>query len=80
MPWAAGPRVCPGRKFAQVEFVAVIATLFRRHRVRPVPLASETPSQAQARLRDVIEDSAIMAITLQMRRPREVALAWSPKA
>lgn len=27
VPWAHGPRICPGKKFSQVEFVAVISCL-----------------------------------------------------
>lgn len=34
--WSEGARSCPGNKFAQVEFVATIATLFRSHCVQPV--------------------------------------------
>jgi len=41
IPFSSGPRVCPGKKFAQVEFVAVIARLFRRHRCSPVLLEGE---------------------------------------
>ncbi|KAH7119108.1 cytochrome P450 [Dendryphion nanum] len=33
-PWSGGPRVCPGQKFAQVEFVAVIARVIRSVRVK----------------------------------------------
>ncbi|KAJ9656997.1 hypothetical protein H2198_004597 [Neophaeococcomyces mojaviensis] len=36
LPWSAGPRVCPGQRMAQVEFVAVMFTLFSRHRLEPV--------------------------------------------
>jgi len=36
LPWSAGPRVCPGQKMAQVEFVAVILTLFLKHRLEPI--------------------------------------------
>jgi cytochrome P450 len=32
-PWTVGPRVCPGKKFSQVEFVAVIARLFQKERL-----------------------------------------------
>lgn len=28
MPWNLGPRICPGKKFSQVEFTRVIFTLF----------------------------------------------------
>jgi len=36
LPWVNGPRVCPGKKFAQVEFVATLATCLRDHRIRVV--------------------------------------------
>jgi cytochrome P450 len=32
-PWSDGPQNCPGAKFAQVEFIAVLACLLRDHRV-----------------------------------------------
>lgn len=35
MAFLHGPRVCPGKKFGQVEFVAVIATIFKDWRVEP---------------------------------------------
>jgi cytochrome P450 len=35
LPWAAGPRVCPGKKFSQVEFVAVLACLLKEYTVEP---------------------------------------------
>ncbi|KAK0634548.1 cytochrome P450 [Bombardia bombarda] len=36
LPWSGGPRVCPGQKMAQVEFVTVMAATFSRCRVEPV--------------------------------------------
>lgn len=36
LPWSAGPRVCPGMKMAQVEFVGILTTLFATHRVEAV--------------------------------------------
>jgi len=50
IPFSSGPRVCPGKKFAQVEFVAVIARLFRRHRCSPVLLKGETMVEAKKRV------------------------------
>ncbi|MCJ1246846.1 hypothetical protein MMC30_004055 [Trapelia coarctata] len=79
IPWADGPRVCPGRKFAQVEFVAAIATLFHRHTVEPNLINGESPDQGRKRLMQMIDDSAISAITLQMRKPRSVALKWQKR-
>lgn len=36
LPWSAGPRVCPGQKMAQVEFVGILATLFSQHRMEAI--------------------------------------------
>jgi cytochrome P450 len=32
--WMMGPRVCPGKKFSQVEFVAVLAAVLKQWRVK----------------------------------------------
>lgn len=79
-PWGEGPRVCPGKKFAQVEFVAVMAALFRGWRVRPQLITkgngeTESEDEAKARVMGVVEDSRV-TITLQMRRPERVGLIW----
>jgi len=34
-PWASGPRVCPGKKFAQVEFAAVLGSVLKKVWVKP---------------------------------------------
>lgn len=78
LPWGSGPRVCPGKKFAQVEFVAVIARLFQKHQVKPSIEAGETRKQAERRVRAAMEDSELN-ITLSMRKPDEIRLVWSEK-
>lgn len=78
IPWSAGPRVCPGQKMAQVEFVAIFLTLLRRHRIEVVPLRikdgvdgggngwrEETREEVNARLDALMRDS-ISILTLQM--------------
>ena len=79
LPWSDGPRVCPGRKFAQVEFVAAMAKLFHRHRVAPVTAPGESAQHARARLVAMAEESSVSAITLQMLRPRSAALVWTSR-
>ncbi|KIH93320.1 hypothetical protein SPBR_04167 [Sporothrix brasiliensis 5110] len=76
-PWSGGPRVCPGQKMSQVEFVAVMATLLWRCSVRPVVRTAdgETPADARARLLALTEDSQ-PRLTLQMNRPDEAELQW----
>ncbi|KAI9686047.1 MAG: hypothetical protein M1822_004030 [Bathelium mastoideum] len=77
--WASGPRICPGKKFSQVEFAAVMAALFHSHKVALKPRDNETLAEAKERLERMIEDSAISSLTLQMRNPRDVALIWSER-
>ncbi|KAL9050150.1 MAG: hypothetical protein Q9206_005205 [Seirophora lacunosa] len=76
IPWADGPRNCPGQKFSQVEFVAVVATLLSSYTVKPVSHPGQSAEEGRKALMDMVDDSAISAITLQMRHPQEVALQW----
>ena len=75
IPWISGPRVCPGKKFAQVEFVAIMASLFRTHRVKPMDLVGETMEDTNRRVRKVVDDSGLK-ITLSMRHPEKIKLIW----
>ena len=74
-PWSGGPRVCLGKKFGQVEFVAVVVTLFRKHRIEPVPEKDEDMKEARARTMLAVEDSG-MVLLLQMLRPEKAGLRW----
>ncbi|KAK6503591.1 hypothetical protein TWF481_008604 [Arthrobotrys musiformis] len=38
IPWSSGPRVCPGQKMAQVEFVAIFLVLLRDYRLEAMKL------------------------------------------
>ncbi|KAF2025334.1 hypothetical protein EK21DRAFT_15519, partial [Setomelanomma holmii] len=49
-PWGLGPRVCPGKKFRQVEFVAVLARILAEWRVEIVRNKGEEELEARARL------------------------------
>ena len=75
VPWASGPRVCPGKKFAQVEFVALMARLFRNHRVKVVLMEGECEHELKKRVIDTVEDSKL-GMTLRMNHPERVTLAW----
>lgn len=77
IPWSEGPRVCPGRKFSQVEFVATIATLFQHHKVKAATLEEESSEAARSRIVRMINDSMVQGITLQMKDPQAVALVWT---
>jgi cytochrome P450 len=75
IPWAGGPRVCPGKKFSQVEHTAAIACLFHRHRVSPVLEPSESLQQARERLMVVINDSD-MALAMKMNHAEKLRVKW----
>lgn len=55
MPWIAGPRVCPGKKFSQVEFVGVVAQLLCRYRVELVRESGETEAEMRRRVLQVMD-------------------------
>ncbi|KAK5051955.1 hypothetical protein LTR84_002759 [Exophiala bonariae] len=77
IPWAAGPRVCPGKKFSQVEFVAAIAVLFHQYRVTPIvdTYNGETEAFARERTMQVLADSD-MALAMRMNHPERLRLRW----
>ena len=78
VPWAHGPRVCPGKKFSQVEFVAVIAYLLKDHRVRPVLMTGESQNDAFERMLQVVKDSD-MEIAIKMNHPEKLRVRWERK-
>jgi len=78
LPWSVGPRSCPGKKFAQVEFVAVIAHLLQRHRVRAIREPGETQEAVRKRIYEVLEDSGL-EVTIKMNHPEKVQLVWEER-
>lgn len=74
-PWSDGQRNCPGKKFAQVEFVAVIANLFHGHRVLPERMVGESEEGARRRVLETVDDSAVKML-LQMKDPARVSVRW----
>ena len=74
-PWSDGPQNCPGAKFAQVEFVAVLACLLRDHRVEVVRHLNESFAKAKERALAATEDCD-MELLLRMRNTDQVQLAW----
>jgi cytochrome P450 len=74
-PWSDGPQNCPGAKFAQVEFVAVLACLLRDHRVGVVHELNESFEKARKRALATTEDCD-MELLLRMRNADKVRLAW----
>ncbi|KAK1978869.1 cytochrome P450 [Colletotrichum cereale] len=78
IPWSYGPRVCQGKKWSQVEFVAVIAFLVRDNRISVARRAGESKTEATCRLRNILEDSYIN-ISPKIRRPQDGSIMFSKR-
>ncbi|KAI0469995.1 cytochrome P450 [Xylariaceae sp. FL0804] len=77
LAWSGGPRDCIGRKFSQVEFVAVMASLFREWRVDPVLAPGDTAEDARKKVLTQIENDSAPVLLLQMLHPERCPLKWS---
>jgi cytochrome P450 len=78
IPWAYGQRICPGKKFSQVELVAALVTLFRNHVVNPQQLPGESLTHARERLfRTGMDVNHQGTILFEMAEPTKAALVWS---
>lgn len=72
-PWAGGPRVCPGKKFSQVEFVALVANILSRYQIKAVAREDESEVEARQRLSKVM-DEKFFNISSHFRRPEDAAV------
>lgn len=72
--WSEGVRVCPGKKFSQVEFVATMAELFRDWRVEPVLEKGEDSMMARNRVMNLVEKDTAQVLLLQMLHPEKAPL------
>ena len=75
LAWSAGPRICPGQKMSQVEFVTTFMMLFRRYRVEVALEEGEDVESGLARVRGAMKDS-FPRLTMQMNRPEDVTLRF----
>ncbi|KAI0158957.1 cytochrome P450 [Pestalotiopsis sp. NC0098] len=75
--WSEGTRDCPGKKFSQVEFVALMVGLFRNWRVHPVKKhPGEKIEDARQRVLDLIRNDSGWVLLLQMLHPEKAPLVW----
>lgn len=77
LTWAWGQRVCPGKRFSQVELVAVLAALLRDWKVEVVPESGETEEGARKRAWECslkVDHEGHMLH--EMVNPESVGLRW----
>ncbi|KAL5342476.1 cytochrome P450 [Aspergillus crustosus] len=65
IPFSDGSRACMGKKFAQVEFVAVLVVLFRGYRVTLARVGKESEEEAKRRVERALQRSST-SITLAL--------------
>ena len=73
LPWAAGPRVCPGKKFSQVEFVAVMACLLKDYTVEPDAEGEHLKEAAARALMEEAKQSSFNFL-LKVKHPEKIKL------
>lgn len=74
-PFMMGPRVCPGKKFSQVEFVAVLARVLAGRRVEVVREGGETEEDARRRLLSVVEEKKFN-VSAHLKRPEDAKVRF----
>ncbi|KAL1852796.1 hypothetical protein Daus18300_012040 [Diaporthe australafricana] len=72
-PWSLGARNCPGKKFAQVEFVAVMSYVLRLYKLEPVALEGECPEDIRSRIWEWTRESKA-EVTINFQEPEKYAL------
>jgi cytochrome P450 len=76
LPWSGGPRLCPGMKMSQVEFVSVIMIMYGFYRCEAVKVRpDETDEEVRERVEGIMKDSQ-PRLTLQMNRDRDLTLRF----
>lgn len=63
-------------KMSQVEFVAATAVLFRAGRCKPVTEGDMSLENSRKTLRELLYRDSISKVTLQVKNPTKVKLAW----
>lgn len=76
--WSEGSRDCPGKKFSQVEWVAIMAALFRDWKVAPQQESNETFAETQKRVQSFIDENTDYGgLLLQLMNPESLPLVCS---
>lgn len=72
-PWSDGPQSCPGKKFIQVEAVAVFALVFKKHRISVMKGPGESDQAMKKRVQDCM-NFVNMDVILKMQDPNRIKL------
>ncbi|KAF1977363.1 cytochrome P450 monooxygenase-like protein [Bimuria novae-zelandiae CBS 107.79] len=79
IPWAVDQHVRPGKKYFQVELVAVLAKKIGDYRVEPYMNSGETIEAARSRALGIAMETQSKALLNEMRNPDKLGLVWSKR-
>lgn len=74
-PFMMGPRMCPGKKFSQVEFVGMMSRVMAEWRVEPVRGVNEEEEEAREKLLSVVGDK-VFNVSAHLRRGGDAAVKF----
>ncbi|KAL1606203.1 hypothetical protein SLS60_003604 [Paraconiothyrium brasiliense] len=74
-PWLLGPRACPGKKFSQVEFVALLAQIMSKWRIE-VAVAGQSPQTARGKLMGILLDEKYFNISTHLLHPEAAGVRF----
>lgn len=77
--WSDGVRDCPGRKFAQIEAFATVATVLKDWRVSPVTRPGESLVAARQRVLAFIEENTGQVLLVQLLHPERCPLRFEKR-
>ncbi|KAJ5662735.1 hypothetical protein N7462_011661 [Penicillium macrosclerotiorum] len=75
LPWMIGSRICPGKKFSQVEFVGVMARVLSNFCLRPEQSNGESEEEARARLLATLAQK-YFNISAHLRQPESASVRF----
>lgn len=74
-PFMMGPRMCPGKKFSQVEFVSMMARVLVEWRVEPAKWDGDSEDVARERLLSVAGDK-VFNVSAHLKRGGDAAVRF----
>ncbi|KAJ4334183.1 hypothetical protein N0V87_007024 [Didymella glomerata] len=74
--WMVGPRMCPAKKFSQVEFAGIMVELLREWKVEVVRREGESEEDAKERVGKCLREEKYFNVSAHLRRPEECAVRF----
>jgi cytochrome P450 len=67
--WMIGPRMCPAKKFSQVEFAGIMVELLSEWRVELLRNKGESEGEARERVNRVLAEEKYFNVSAHLKRP-----------